>query len=152
MGDQGRGSREKPLGMRGVGGPEHLVRGKVLRPPVQAPRDWLKGEPAVPVEQHAGPGLQAGVVQPLVVDMAIQAISPGRTPQYHTVTQESAEKHTVYLCCLGGTRRVVHAMEGSVVYLAPADNSATPAGVHTSPRRKPPEAVPMPGELGGQRR
>src|SRR5712692_8291132 len=66
--------------MRIVGGPENLVRANVLRQHVQAPLDWLKGDPAVPLEQLAGPGLQSGVVQPLVVEMAIHAIQPGCDP------------------------------------------------------------------------
>src|SRR2546426_3163911 len=66
--------------MRIVGGPENLVRANVLRERVQAPLDWLKEDPAVPLEQLAGPGLQSGVVKPLVVEMAIHAIQPGCDP------------------------------------------------------------------------
>src|SRR5437879_6054796 len=66
--------------MRIVRGPENLVGANVICQHVQAAFDGLKGNPAVTLEERAGPRAQSRIVKTLVVEMAIHAIQPWSDP------------------------------------------------------------------------
>src|SRR2546422_6765439 len=54
---------EETVGMRIIGGPENLVRAKVLRQIRQAAFDWLETDPTVPFEILTGPHTQRRVIE-----------------------------------------------------------------------------------------
>src|SRR5262249_59175559 len=60
--------------------PQDLVRADIVGQRPDRALDRLEGDPAVALEQLARPGLEAGIVEPLVVEMTVHAVEPGRHP------------------------------------------------------------------------
>src|SRR6202140_5023725 len=60
------GAGEEAVAMRVVGRPHDLVRADIVGQYPQAALDRLEGDPAIAPEQIARPGLQAGIVEPLI--------------------------------------------------------------------------------------
>src|SRR5215471_2743562 len=77
--------------MRIVCGPQNLVGANVIRQHVQATLDGLKGNPAVALEKLAGPRVQSGIVETLVVKMAIHAIQPWSNPAATRLQETNAD-------------------------------------------------------------
>src|SRR5918911_1376091 len=70
---------------------KNLVRAKVIRQHVQTPFDRLKGNPAVALEELAGPDFQPRVVKPLVVEMPIHTVQPRRNPAATGLQETNAD-------------------------------------------------------------
>src|SRR6266851_3719774 len=75
-----RRAGEEPIAMRIVGRPQDLVRADIVGEHPEAALDRLERDPAIALEQFAGPRLQPGIVEPLVVEMAVHAVEPWRHP------------------------------------------------------------------------
>src|SRR5262245_57386575 len=75
-GDHGGGTREEPVGVRVVRGPQDLVRSDVIGEDVEGPFDRLEGDPAVALEQLAWVGGEARVVEVLIIEEAGHAVDP----------------------------------------------------------------------------
>src|ERR1700694_1685326 len=76
-----RGSAgEEPVGVRIVGRPEDLGRPDVVRQHVERALDRLERDPAVPLEQLAWLRLEPGVVEALVLEVAVHPVEPRRDP------------------------------------------------------------------------
>src|SRR5882724_10795237 len=71
---------EEPVAMRIVSRPQDLVRADIIREHPEAALDRLERDPAIALEQLAWPRLEAGIVEPLVVEMAVHAVEPRRDP------------------------------------------------------------------------
>src|SRR5882724_6310830 len=80
IGDQLRRAGEEAVGVRIVGGPEDLVRTDVVGEYREAALDGLERDPAVALEQLARPHRQSGVVEALVVEVAVHPVEPRRDP------------------------------------------------------------------------
>src|SRR6516162_1087365 len=78
--DHLRGAGEKAIAMRIVGGPQDLVRPDILGEHLDAALDWLERDPAIALEEFAGPGLEAGIIEALVVEMTVHAVEPRGDP------------------------------------------------------------------------
>src|ERR1051326_7426266 len=66
--------------MRIVGRPHDLVRADIIRQHVEAALHRLERDPAISPVQLARPRLQAGIVEPLIVEMAVHPVEPRRDP------------------------------------------------------------------------
>src|SRR5437667_2084224 len=80
LGDQRWRAREEPVSMRIVGGPQDLVRTDVVGEHAEPALDRLERNPAIPLEQLARSRLEAGVVEALVIEVAVHPIQPWRDP------------------------------------------------------------------------
>src|SRR5882724_6498076 len=80
VGDELRRAREEAVRVRIVGGPQDLVRADVVGEDREAALDRLERDPAVPLEQLARPHREPGVVEALVVEVAVHAVEPRRDP------------------------------------------------------------------------
>src|SRR5262249_30947135 len=78
--DHLRRAREEAVAVRVVGRPQDLVRADIFREHLDAALDRLEGDPAISLKQLAPPGLEAGIVQALVVEMPVHAVEPWRDP------------------------------------------------------------------------
>src|SRR5207247_1009935 len=87
----GRGSREKSIRVRIICGPQNFVGADVICQHVQAALDGLKGNPAVALEELAGPCAQSRIVKPLVVEMAVHAIQPWSNPAAPRLQETDAD-------------------------------------------------------------
>src|SRR5215510_11712062 len=76
IGDHLRRAGEESVRMWIVGGPENLVRADVVRQHAQAALDGLERDPAVAPEVLAWPHREPGVVEALVVEVAVHAVEP----------------------------------------------------------------------------
>src|SRR6516165_5006074 len=75
-----RRTREKPVRVRVVGRPQDPARADIIGQHLNAALDRLERDPAIAPEQLAGAGFEAGIVEPLVVEMTVHAIEPRRDP------------------------------------------------------------------------
>src|SRR5215475_8980175 len=80
IGDELRRAGEETVGMGIVGGPQDLVRADVVREHGEAAFDGLERDPAVALEQLARAHREPGVVEALVVVVAVHAVEPRRDP------------------------------------------------------------------------
>src|SRR5258705_9582537 len=80
IGDELRRDGEESVGMRVVGGPQDLVRADVVREHGQAALDGLERDPAVALEQLARAHRETGIVEALVVEVAVYPGEPRRDP------------------------------------------------------------------------
>src|SRR5262249_60417641 len=80
--------------MRIVRGPQNFVGANVICQHVQAALDGLKGNPAVALEELAGPRAQSRIVKTLVVKMAIHAIQPWSNPAATRLQETAADFRT----------------------------------------------------------
>src|SRR4051812_43729779 len=78
--DHPRRTGEEAVAMRVVGRPQDLVRADVFGEGADRTFDRLERDPAVAAEQVARPRLEAGIVETLVVEVAVHAVEPGRDP------------------------------------------------------------------------
>jgi len=78
--DHLRSAREEAVAVRVVGRPQDLVRPDILGEHPEAALDRLKRDPAIASEQIARPGLEAGIVEALVVEMPVHAVEPRCDP------------------------------------------------------------------------
>src|SRR6202040_1592424 len=67
---------EEAVGVRIVGRPQDLIGTNVVGKHPEAALDRLERDPAIALEQFARTRLQAGIVEALVVEMAVHAIEP----------------------------------------------------------------------------
>src|ERR1700756_3133861 len=75
-----RRAREKPVRVRVVGRPQDPARADIIGQHLDAALDRLERDPAIAPEQLAGAGFEAGIVEPLVVEMTVHAIEPRCDP------------------------------------------------------------------------
>src|SRR5882724_1065494 len=80
IGDELRRAGEETVGMRVVGRPQDLVRADVVREHGQAALDGLERDPAVALEQLARAHREPGIVEALVVEVAVHSVEPRRDP------------------------------------------------------------------------
>src|SRR5580700_5521255 len=73
-------AREEAVAVRVVGRPHDLVGADIVGEHLEAALDRLERDPAIATEQIARPSFQTGIVEALVVEMAVHAVEPGRDP------------------------------------------------------------------------
>src|SRR6516164_10529832 len=69
-----RRAGEEPVRVWIVGRPHDLVRADEVREYLEAGFERLERNPAVSLEEFARPRLQAGVVEKLIIEMAVHAV------------------------------------------------------------------------------
>src|ERR1700732_4294619 len=75
-----RRAGEEAVGMRVIGRPQDLVRADIVGEHLDAALDRLERDPAIALEQLAWPRLEAGIVEALVVEVAVHAVEPRCDP------------------------------------------------------------------------
>src|SRR5215471_8983177 len=75
-----RRTREEPVGVWVIGGPQNFVGTDIVGQHLEATLDRFERDPAIAAEQLAGTRLEAGIVESLVVEMAVHPVEPRRDP------------------------------------------------------------------------
>src|SRR5579883_690828 len=97
-------AREKAVGMRVVGRPQDLVGADIIGQNLDAALDRLERDPAIALEDFARTHRQPGIVETLVVKMAVHAVEPWgdpaaagfeeTDPQFRVTVGDAAPDHT----------------------------------------------------------
>src|SRR5204862_5271698 len=74
--DHVRRAGEEAIGVRVVGRPHDLVGADVIGEHLEAALDRLERDPAIALEQFAGPRRQTGIIEALIVEMAVHPVEP----------------------------------------------------------------------------
>src|SRR4051794_7752524 len=82
--------------VRVIGRPHDLMRPDIVGEHLEAALDRLEGDPAIALEQLARPGLQLGIVEPLIVEMPVHAVEPGRDPAAARLQEADAELRMLF--------------------------------------------------------
>src|SRR5438132_12054609 len=78
--DHLRRTREEAVTVRVVGCPQDLVWPDIFGEHFETALDRLERDPAIAPEEVARPDLQTGIVEALIVEMAVHTVEPRRDP------------------------------------------------------------------------
>ena len=84
-------AREEAVLVRIVGGPHDLVRPDIVGQHRDAAFDRLERDPAIALEQFAGPRLRRGLVEALVIEVPVHAVEPRRDPAAARLEKRDAQ-------------------------------------------------------------
>jgi len=73
-------AREEAVRMGVVGRPQDLVRSDIVGQHLEAALDRLERDPAIAPEELARARREPGIVEPLIVEMSVHPVEPGRDP------------------------------------------------------------------------
>src|SRR6516162_2855993 len=71
---------EETVGMRIVGRPQDLIGANKVGEYLEAGFNGLERNPAIALKEFGGARLQVGIVEKLIIEMAVHTVEPGRDP------------------------------------------------------------------------